>query len=61
MIEYDPQPPIQSGHPTKASKSVFGAARSEMLERSKNGRNVLSVPSILWRSAINRVRGRFGL
>ncbi len=60
LIEYDPHPPVQSGHPTKASKAVFAAARTEMLERSKNRRNVLSVPIILWRNAINRVRSRFG-
>jgi hypothetical protein len=58
LIEYDPQPPFQSGHPTKASKAVFTAARTEMLERSKNSRNVLSVPIILWRNAINKVRSR---
>jgi transcriptional regulator GlxA family with amidase domain len=60
LIEYDPQPPFQSGHPTKASRAVFMAARTEMLERSKNSRNVLSVPIILWRNAINKVRSRLG-
>jgi transcriptional regulator GlxA family with amidase domain len=60
LIEYDPQPPFQSGHPTKASKAVFTAARTEMLERSKNSRHVLSVPIILWRNAINKVRSRLG-
>jgi transcriptional regulator GlxA family with amidase domain len=36
MLEYDPQPPFQSGHPSKASKEVFEATRTEMLDRAKN-------------------------
>jgi transcriptional regulator GlxA family with amidase domain len=36
MLEYDPQPPFQSGHPSKASKKVFEATRTEMLDRAKN-------------------------
>lgn len=60
LIEYDPQPPFQSGHPSKASKAVFEAARAEMLGRAKNRRNALSVPIILWRSVIEKVRSKFG-
>ena len=58
LIEYDPQPPFQSGHPTKATRTVFQIARAEMLERAKNRRNVVSVPLILWRNAIDKVRSR---
>lgn len=58
LIEYDPQPPFQAGHPNKASKAVFEAARAEMLERRKNRRNAISVPIILWRNAISKVRDR---
>jgi transcriptional regulator GlxA family with amidase domain len=58
LIEYDPQPPFQAGHPTKASKATFEAARAEMLERAKNPRNLISVPTILWRQAITRIRSR---
>lgn len=60
LIEYDPQPPFHAGHPTKASKAVFDAARAEMLERAKNPHNALSVPIILWRTALNKVRTRLG-
>jgi transcriptional regulator GlxA family with amidase domain len=60
LIEYDPQPPFQSGHPSKASKDVFEATRAEMLARAKNPRNVLSVPVILWRNVLDRVRSRLG-
>jgi len=59
LIEYDPQPPFQSGHPSKASKAVFEAARTEMLGRAKNPRDALSVPIILWRNVIEKVRSKF--
>ena len=36
LIEYDPQPPFNAGHPGKASKQVFEIAQAEMLNRSKN-------------------------
>jgi transcriptional regulator GlxA family with amidase domain len=60
LLEYDPQPPFQSGHPSKASRAVFEATRAEMLERARNPRNALSVPVILWRNVLNRVRGKLG-
>lgn len=60
LIEYDPQPPFQAGHPTKASKAVFEAAQSELRERAKNPRNALSVPIILWRTTLNKVRTKLG-
>jgi transcriptional regulator GlxA family with amidase domain len=60
MIEYDPQPPYQAGHPNKASKAVFEAARTELLESAKNRNNMVSVPKILWRIAINKVRDSLG-
>ena len=56
LIEYDPQPPFGSGHPSKASKTVFDIARVEMLERAKNPRNAISAPLILWRKVLERVR-----
>jgi hypothetical protein len=61
LIEYDPQPPFQSGHPCKASKPVLEAARAEMLARTRNPRDAISVPVILWRKTINRIRVRLGL
>lgn len=60
LIEYDPQPPFQAGHPTKVSKAVFEAARSEMLDLAKNRRNVISIPIILWRNAVSKIRSRLG-
>lgn len=61
MIEYDPQPPYHAGHPERASGAVHAAAREEMLERARNPRNAISVPVILWRRAVNRLRARVGL
>ncbi|GFZ87621.1 DJ-1/PfpI family protein [Dyella caseinilytica] len=60
LIEYDPQPPFQSGHPSKASKEVFDATRAEMLARAKNPRDMLSVPIVLWRNALDKIRRRLG-
>lgn len=55
-LEYDPQPPFDAGHPSKASKPVYQAAKREMLERARNRRNLVSVPRLFWRRAIERVR-----
>ena len=56
IIEYDPQPPFNSGHPSKASEIVRSKAKAEMARLSKNPRNYISVLKILWRNAINRSR-----
>jgi len=61
LIEYDPQPPFNAGHPSKASRHVYELARAEMLSRSKNPRNVVSVPKILWRKTMLSLRRRRGL
>lgn len=60
-IEYDPQPPLDSGHPSKASPEVLEKARKEMLRAARNPRNAISVPIVLWRSALGRIRRRLGL
>jgi len=56
LIEYDPQPPFNAGHPKKASEAVLAAARKEMLARSKNPRDAVSIPLVLWRKAIEKIR-----
>lgn len=61
LIEYDPQPPVDSGHPTKASESVFAAAREEILSRSKNPKNAISIPLALWRKTIAKIRKKLQL
>lgn len=56
MIEYDPQPPFSAGHPSKAEPKVFERAKFEMARLSKNPRDYVSVPKVLWRRAIDRSR-----
>lgn len=56
IIEYDPQPPFNAGHPSKASDTVKTKAKAEMARLSKNPRNYISVLKILWRNAIDRSR-----
>jgi transcriptional regulator GlxA family with amidase domain len=58
IIEYDPQPPHDAGHTSKASREVFDAARSEMQERIRNRRNLVSVPRVAWHQVLQRVRRR---
>lgn len=60
LIEYDPQPPFDVGHPTKATADLLAAAHTEMKKISKNPRNLVSIPKILWRQAIDRVRRKGG-
>lgn len=56
MIEYDPQPPFQAGHPSKASDVVRAKAEAELARLGKNPRDFVSIPKILWRRAIDRSR-----
>jgi transcriptional regulator GlxA family with amidase domain len=58
LLEYDPQPRLDAGHPDKATSEVRRAARKEMLRRTRNPRNVVSIPRILWRKALTAVRRR---
>lgn len=58
LIEYDPMPPVNSGHPSKATKAVYEIARKEMLLAAQNRRNAISIPLILWRSTLKKVRRR---
>lgn len=60
ILEYDPQPPFDAGHPRKAGATVVHAARAEMQHRARNRRNAVSVPVFLWRHAIGKVRRRLG-
>lgn len=61
LIEYDPQPPFQAGHPSKAPEAVFAAAQKEMRERSRAGVSTATLARIAWRKAIADVRARLGL
>ncbi len=56
LIEYDPQPPVDAGHPSKASKAIFNQARKEMLAASMNKKNLISIPVIAWNQVLDRIR-----
>ena len=61
LIEYDPKPHLQSGHPTLASKTVLEKARREMLAAARNPRDVISIPKVLWRGVQANVRRKLGM
>jgi transcriptional regulator GlxA family with amidase domain len=58
MIEYDPQPPFHAGHPSKASERVRELAAAELARLARNPQDIISIPKILWRRAIDRSRGK---
>lgn len=60
LIEYDPEPPFDSGHMSKARPEIAKQAIAEMTERAKNPRNALSLPTVLWRRTIDKIRRRSG-
>ena len=54
-IEYDPQPPFNSGHVTKASKETQKVAK-EMMDKAIPPDQRRLVPKIAWRRFLDRVR-----
>lgn len=58
LIEYDPMPPTDAGHPSKAPEQVMQIARKEMLLAAQNKLNMISVPKLLWQQTINKLRTR---
>jgi hypothetical protein len=56
MLEYDPLPPFNAGHPSKASERVREKAAAELARLARNPRDFISVPKIVWRRAIDRSR-----
>ncbi|MGZ8818609.1 MAG: DJ-1/PfpI family protein [Mycobacterium sp.] len=58
VIEYDPQPPYDSGHMSKASAATKATASALLtLDTVKHGQLIPSV-QLLWNAAIQRVRSR---
>ena len=60
-IEYDPQPPFDAGHPSKASKTVVANARALGRKIALNPPEMRAVPTIAWQRALNRLRKRKGM
>jgi len=56
LIEYDPQPPVDSGHPSKASNEVMTNATKEMKAAARNPRDALSLPVVIWRNFLRNLR-----
>lgn len=62
-IEYDPQPPYDTGHPSKASaKTKLEAAKimKEMITARELGGELVAGSKAVWSSAIRRARARIG-
>jgi putative intracellular protease/amidase len=59
-IEYDPHPPFDAGHPSKASKPVLANARALGRKAALNPSEVRAVPAIAWQRALATFRKRTG-
>jgi transcriptional regulator GlxA family with amidase domain len=59
-IEYDPQPPFDAGHPSKASKAVLDNASALGRGIALNPSELRAVPVIAWRRALDKFRGKRG-
>jgi len=55
VIEYDPQPPFNTGHMSKASKETQKLAKEVMDDRMPADQRRL-VPKIAWRRALDLIR-----
>jgi len=55
VIEYDPHPPFDAGHASKASSAVRKLA-NEMMDRSMPSDQRRLVPKIAWRRFVDLVR-----
>ena len=58
VIEYDPQPPYDSGHVSKASAATKATATALLSRDTVKQGQLLPSVQLLWDAAIKRVRGR---
>jgi transcriptional regulator GlxA family with amidase domain len=58
VIEYDPQPPYDSGHMSKASAATKAAAAAALSVETVKGHQLAPTVRLLWGAAIDRVRKR---
>ncbi|WP_099039873.1 DJ-1/PfpI family protein [Mycobacterium neglectum] len=56
VIEYDPQPPYDSGHMSKASAATKAAATAALSVETIKGHQLAPTVQLLWGAAIDRVR-----
>ncbi|BBY20422.1 DJ-1/PfpI family protein [Mycobacterium stomatepiae] len=57
-IEYDPQPPFDSGHLSKASATTKAAAAALLSRDSAKPANLMATTMIAWDQALSAVRSR---
>jgi transcriptional regulator GlxA family with amidase domain len=57
-IEYDPQPPFDSGHMSKASASTKAAATALLSRDSAKPANLKAATMLAWEQALAAVRSR---
>lgn len=57
-IEYDPQPPFDSGHISKASAATRAAATAALTKETIAGRQLSHSARLLWDAALQRARAR---
>jgi len=57
-IEYDPQPPFDSGHMSKASATTKAAATALLSRDSVNPANLKATTLLAWEQALTAVRSR---
>jgi hypothetical protein len=57
-MEYDPQPPFDSGHMSKASAATKAAATALMSKDLIKPKQLKAATGLLWDSAIDRARAK---
>ena len=57
-IEYDPQPPFDAGHPSKASEAVLTRAKALGRSIGVNPAEIRALPVVAWRRVLDRFRAR---
>jgi transcriptional regulator GlxA family with amidase domain len=57
-IEYDPHPPFDAGHPSKASDAVLGKAKALGRKIAVNPSEARAMSTIVWRRVLDRIRNK---
>jgi transcriptional regulator GlxA family with amidase domain len=57
-LEYDPQPPFDSGHMSKASATTKAAATALLSRDSVKAANLKATTLLAWEQALGKVRSR---
>lgn len=58
VIEYDPQPPFDAGHVSKASAATRASATAMLTKETITGRQLSQSARLLWGAALQRARSR---